>query len=479
MKPYVVCISLATFLLILVLGCSTTQKSGSFSQLNTPPSGTTFIPPSKQKDYGDPQVGWDYLRYADYVGGGIPYDFFKNFPVSQSSENLLNRQGENAEMPTMFNVAESALNGVKIVTGNCFVCHSTTLDGQFIPGLGNSLSNYTGNQNFMIGMADIAIVAKYGENSPEWETYSTFSYGVKKSAPHTTMPFKGINPAFMVEQAAVAYHDPITLAWLDTPSYSIPEEVIGSDVPPWWNIKKKNALYYNGMGRGDFTKALMQVTSVAVTDTITARKINDHFVDVLAWMKTIEPPKYPKPINRDLALKGKSLFNQKCNKCHGTYAEAGTKEADYYPNLLVDLEKVKTDPVYANYFLQYYDFSDFANNSWYNQGSDSLYAVPSAGYVAPPLDGIWATAPYLHNGSIPTLEDLLNSEQRPVFWRRDFKDPQYDYEKIGWIYTVENQPKDKDTYNTTIKGYGNQGHYYGDRYTPEERKALIEYLKTL
>ncbi len=457
-----------------IISCSITKNKADNIE-ETPPEGTTLIPAFPQKDYGDPKVGWDYLRYADYVGGGIPYDFFKSLPVGQSSgDNKLDRIGENANIPYIFNVAESVVNGTKIVSGNCFACHGATIDGQFIPGLGNSFSDFTVNQTAYIGLADMGIAARYGPDSPEWKAYAPFSRGVKVSGTHTTLPFKGINSAFMIEQAAVAYHDPVTLEWQDEPVYDIPEERIGSDVPPWWNIRKKNALYYNGMGRGDFTKALMQVTSVAVEDTSIARKINENFVDVLAWMKTIEPPKYPKSIDKDLVAKGEVLFNAKCYKCHGTYGEKET-----YPNLLVSLEKVKTDPAYANYFLKYYDFSEFANNSWYNEGDNPLYATPSAGYVAPPLDGVWATAPYLHNGSVPTLEDLLNSKQRPTFWRRDFKNPTYDFEKIGWQYTVEEGAIDTQTYNTTISGYGNQGHYYGDKYTPAERKALIEYLKTL
>jgi cytochrome c peroxidase len=56
--------------------------------------------------------------------------------------------------------------------------------------------------------------------------------------------------------------------------------------------------------------------------------------------------------------------------------------------------------------------------------------------MAPPLDGIWITAPYLHNGSVPTLEALLNSSLRPRYWSRNFKKKEYDYEKIGWKHTV-------------------------------------------
>ena len=99
--------------------------------------------------------------------------------------------------------------------------------------------------------------------------------------------------------------------------------------------------------------------------------------------------------------------------------------------------------------------------------------------LLPPLDGIWITAPYLHNGSVPTLEALLNSSERPTYWSRDYENPQYDYENIGWKYTEHEKPGSAVIYNTGLKGYGNYGHYFGDVLTAPERKAVIEYLKTL
>ena len=99
--------------------------------------------------------------------------------------------------------------------------------------------------------------------------------------------------------------------------------------------------------------------------------------------------------------------------------------------------------------------------------------------MAPPLDGIWITAPYLHNGSVPTLDALLNSKSRPKYWTRDFDKPVYDYELIGWKYREETRPSGSATYNTELPGYGNYGHYFGDALSEADRKAVIEYLKTL
>jgi hypothetical protein len=124
-------------------------------------------------------------------------------------------------------------------------------------------------------------------------------------------------------------------------------------------------------------------------------------------------------------------------------------------------------------------FIDWFNKSWFTQGAHAAQLVPFQGYIAPPLDGIWASAPYLHNGSVPTLEALLNSKIRPKFWSRNFDKPQYNYDNPGWKFTVEKKGDSVTIYNTTLPGYGNYGHYFGDRFTEKERKAVIEYLKTL
>jgi hypothetical protein len=80
---------------------------------------------------------------------------------------------------------------------------------------------------------------------------------------------------------------------------------------------------------------------------------------------------------------------------------------------------------------------------------------------------------------VPTLEALLDSRLRPKYWSRDPAKPTYDYQRVGWVYREEQNPGDKTVYNTTLPGYGNQGHIFGDRLPDKERLAVLEYLKTL
>jgi hypothetical protein len=131
----------------------------------------------------------------------------------------------------------------------------------------------------------------------------------------------------------------------------------------------------------------------------------------------------------------------------------------------------------SNY--QYSDMITWFNTSWFAKGDHPAKLVPFNGYIAPPLDGVWITAPYLHNGSVPDLESLLNSKIRPAYWSRNFSRPEYDYEKLGWKYKREENKEGRLVYNTTLPGYGNYGHTYGDKLSNPERLAVIEYLKTL
>ena len=101
---------------------------------------------------------------------------------------------------------------------------------------------------------------------------------------------------------------------------------------------------------------------------------------------------------------------------------------------------------------------------------------PLFAYKARPLDGIWATAPYLHNGSVRTLYDLLLApDQRPTSFVVGGRE--YDTQKVGY---VSGSPAGNFTFDTTKSGNSRLGHDYNvGALTEEERWALVEYMKTL
>jgi hypothetical protein len=98
-------------------------------------------------------------------------------------------------------------------------------------------------------------------------------------------------------------------------------------------------------------------------------------------------------------------------------------------------------------------------------------------YKGRPLNGIWATAPYLHNGSVPTLYDLLlpPTDRPPKF---NVGTREFDPERVG--YLTDPRPDNPFVFDTALEGNSNAGHDYGNSIlTPDDRKALVEYMKTL
>ncbi len=435
------------------------------------PTGTTCLEPSAQRS-GDAAAGYQYLIYGDFVSSGIPLQVFKNIFGSTSPDDL-GRTGDADGIPLRFNVV-TASNGAKVVAPTCLTCHAERLNGQLLVGLGNNTYDYTSDQAGQFQLVDQVVKSIYGEGSPEWEAYQPISRAYKAIGPYILTKMRGPNPADKIFGTLSAHRHAEDLTWLTDKQFEVPIEAVPTDVPAWWLMKKKNALYYNGLGRGDFARLSAASGMLTMQDSTEARRMDTHFADLMAWIRSIEPPVYPFAIDQTLAAQGKVVFEKTCSKCHGTYGVSET-----YPNLLVNLPTIGTDPLLSQTYELHPEHHDWYNRSWYAQGPNKAQLLPNNGYIAPPLDGVWATAPYLHNGSVPTLEDLLNSPQRPVFWKRTFDNADYNQQKGGWNYTVETAQTDMNTYNTTLPGYGNGGHQFGDSLTAAERQAVVEYLKTL
>ncbi len=436
-----------------------------------PPVGTSFMEPSVQRA-GNSAVGYDYLINGDYVDAGIPYDLYLTI-FGEDNNNLLNRSGDNALLSPDF-TALNAPNGVRVVAANCLQCHAQKINGELIVGLGNSVADFTTDQSALVSTLDLAVQFTYGAGSPEEAAYQPFGRALTAIGPHVVAPMRGLNPAAKLSVVLAAHRDINDLIWQESPLMPIPDETITSDVPPWWILKKKNAMFYSGGGKGDFSRIMMASSLLTLKDSTKARIVDQKFVDVLAYINSIEAPEYPEATDTDKVVRGQVIFENNCQACHGSY---GVDET--YPNLLVSLDKIGTDPLLASSNYTDGGFQDWYNNSWFSVFPSAASFTPEDGYVAPPLDGVWASAPYLHNGSVPNLETLLNSTLRPVYWERSFNTSDYDFEKVGWNYEVRTEATSTNIYDTSIPGYGNNGHNFGDGLSDDDRSDLIEYLKTI
>jgi hypothetical protein len=427
--------------------------------------------PSKQRT-GDANAGFIYLTTGDYLRSGIPLTYFK-MGFGKSSMNYLKREGLNTDIPYDYTVV-NAPNGELVVAPNCMQCHAQVFDGKLIMGLGNSTIDFTHGDKMDAKNAIAAEKLLKNLDPKKYEAAEPFLRVVKGIGSQLHTEVRGVNTADRLAALLASHRDPASFRWSDQPLLAVAPEVIPTDVPAWWMLKKKNAMFYNGFGRGDFSRFLMASNLLTVNDTAESREVDAHFNDVLAYINSIEPPAYPNPVNKLLVRQGGILFVQNCSRCHGSYGKGGK-----YPNLLIPESEIQTDSLLYKSNYQSYQFVEWFNSSWFAQGDHPARLEPFNGYIAPPLDGVWITAPYLHNGSVPDLESLLNSKERPVFWSRDFDNPEYDYNTLGWKYSVRDSALGTTVYNTKLPGYGNQGHNYGDKLSSRERKAIIEYLKTL
>ena len=248
------------------------------------------------------------------------------------------------------------------------------------------------------------------------------------------------------------------------------------DAPPWWHFHRKHHIYIDGFAEKGH-RGLMQFMLVRQNGPEKFRSWEKDFRQVYEFISELRPPKYPLEIDQAKSHRGELVFQSHCASCHGTYGKDSK-----YPELRIPIDEVGTDRVRLDALTpinrKHYGDSWFANHG----KQDTLAEVD--GYVAPPLDGIWASAPYLHNGSVPTLWHLLHPQERPIIWRRT--ELGLDTTKMGLsVEELSEMPKGIKNaarrwyFETSQFGKSATGHDYPNALSEEEKVDLLEYLKTL
>jgi hypothetical protein len=234
-----------------------------------------------------------------------------------------------------------------------------------------------------------------------------------------------------------------------------------------------------------------------------------HFIADWLRSEKNQPPKYPFPIDAERAGRGKVLYAEYCADCHGASGRdfSGTKVGTVEP-----IANIRTDPCRLD---------NYTHALAAEQGN--LYAAYPAerfshfrktgGYANLPLDGIWLRAPYLHNGSVPTVRDLLEpAENRPKIFYRGYD--VIDQQRLGFVSDVaeeggaenggrkffgyetqcvggpascagERNPENRHDDNVCVPGRwagnsnrGHDGAAYGTELPAADKDAIVEYLKT-
>jgi mono/diheme cytochrome c family protein len=203
------------------------------------------------------------------------------------------------------------------------------------------------------------------------------------------------------------------------------------------------------------------------------------------WIATrYQSPPFPGAIDSTQTRAGAMLFARRCTQCHGAYGDGMPRRLVSFPNRLVPQRAMGSDSsrwaVVDEVLMTRLGATAYARH---------MSVRRTGGYVAPILSGLWATAPYLHNGSVPTLWQFLNPELRAgKFYvgghALDFAtmgiagqlgdDGVYAYPPG---YVAWSRPQ---LYDTSKPGMSNRGHERQlDGLSADDKRALIEYLKTL
>jgi mono/diheme cytochrome c family protein len=340
--------------------------------------------------------------------------------------------------------------GTDRVTFDCLLCHGSTVAGQAVLGVANSTLDVQGLLDDMVKGAEMV----------------------------------GIKPPFMITDRtqAAGTIDAVGLGFVFGETYyGVPPGTLNTKIgweraPAWWQLKHKNKAFNDGTAVSPGFRTMEGVlTAFGLTqDQILAHQPD--FDDLGNWILQLEPPAWSGgPVDLDRVAAGRKVFESTCSDCHGHYGEGGS-----FPDRVVDKADVGTDPMRVDLFRQ--QEIDALNGTVL--GMPAL--TKTNGYLAPTLVGIWARAPYLHNGSVPDLMGVLDSRSRPAVWRRTgISAADWDSERVGWRYDVPADPMDATTiegrkiYDTHRPGLSNAGHTYGDGLSDSERRALLEYLKSL
>jgi mono/diheme cytochrome c family protein len=350
-------------------------------------------------------------------------------------------------------------------TMSCLACHQGQVRGVVIPGVPNS--NYA-----LETLTEEVRAVKVRLQKP----LGHMDIGSMFLPLGTTV---GTTNAVIFGVALMRHRDPDLSIVKKPPRFDLRHHDM--DAPPWWHYRKRKSLYVDGFApRGH--RMLMQFLLVEQNGPERFREWEDEFRDIEAWIESLEPPTWTGPIDGELASRGERVFHATCAECHGTYGPGGR-----YPERLVPIAEIGTDRVR----LESLAASDrrALTASWFGHlGGDALALrdrEEPTGYVAPPLDGVWASAPYFHNGSVPTLWHVLHPDARPVVWRRT--PTGYDDVRVGLdVEECADVPADvgraserRHYFDTRKPGKSAAGHDFADVLPIDEKKALLEYLKTL
>jgi mono/diheme cytochrome c family protein len=423
---------------------------------------------------------------------GIPYPIFRVLPVL-FADKLPNRAGEGYQR-LGFVVEANAPQGrpigttyvedrVPLVGLNCATCHvgtvreSPTAPRQIVLGMPAHQMDLQGYANFLTACAQ----------DPRFEA-ATLIDAIRKQDPNFGF-FDGLFYRFFVikrtrdgileraeQNSWFADRPPQGPGRVDT--FNPYKRLFGfdlkadpsvgtADLPPLFNQRPRQGLWLHWDGNNDLVEERNK--SAAIGAGATAESIDLASLDRIAnWALDLPPPAFPSDrIDRSRVDQGRRVYETACASCH---AFGGSRVGQVTP-----VADIGTDPERVRSFTA--ELAEKMNTLGTGTPWKFSHFRKTDGYANMPLDGVWLRAPYLHNGSVPTLRALLFPEERPSVFFRGYD--VYDFQRVGFVVDGPEAEKAGAKFDTSLRGNGNGGHVYGRDLPAAEREALIEFLKTI
>ncbi|MEI8070848.1 MAG: cytochrome c [Planctomycetota bacterium] len=443
-----------------------------------PPAATAaeVKPAEEQRTAAD--RGWQMLRSRAYLPPDFDQAVFDSLwttwneplrrlaeqaPVEERRKMTMQRYGLTSDPVDRSRSLQYVVDANGNWTMSCLACHQGQVNGQVIPGVPNT--NYA-----LETLTEEVRLVKVQQRKP-------FGHMDMGSLFLPLGSTNGTTNAVMFGVALMRHRDRDLNIIARTPRFDLIHHDM--DAPAWWHYARRTNLYADAFAPKGH-RMLMQFLLVKENGPEKFREWEEEFRDVEAWIESIKPPRWPWAVDSVLVEKGRGVFAAHCATCHGRY-----ESPKDYPEKIVAIDEVGTDRVRFD-SLSVRERRDLSE-SWFGKSasSDSKGTANPIGYVAPPLDGIWASSPYFHNGSVPTLWHVLHPAERPVVWQRT--PTGYDPVRVGLeVVLFEGMPAGKipaaerrSFFNTTKPGKSAAGHDFPDALDEEEKKAVLEYLKTL
>lgn len=452
--------------------------------------------------YDDNVANFKYGSTGGERGSGLPYSVFKVLPrvfdkyLPGGYESLgfiyeKDANGNFKDLPVGF--SKRNVQGVDRVFVNCAICHvgsvrdTPTCEPRIIAGMPSNTVDLEGFTRFLIAcVRDENFTAQ--RLIPEIE-----KDGTEDMVNRLALRLLGISlmreRLLMIGQRFKfldlepdcgpgrfdTFNPPKVLLNFPMDKLRDEEKVGLCDFPSIWNQGKREGMWLHWDGNNNSVQERNRSAAFG-TGATPPTLDRDNIKKLEAWLHDATPPPYPYPIDETLAAKGEPLYARYCANCHG---KSGTDFTGEYVGKVTLIDNVKTD----RHRLDSYTYELCANQNLLYAGyceERFSHFRKTFGYANSPLDGIWLRAPYLHNGSVPTLRDLLEpADKRPKEFYRGYD--VYDPKRVGFISNVAEENGHKFfLYKTELPGNGNVGHEgseYGTLLSPEEKDALVEYLK--